>query len=96
MKDVLTARLALRRKDQEGAKLLARELESAGFVCHQIGAFGIGFEGPALQFSQFFRSPVELSESPHFTSQPELPQSWRNKVESVYFPKRPTYFQERP
>ncbi len=91
---VLHARIALSQRDESQAASCAAELARLGFSVVKVSARGVNFSGPQELFESVFETEVRVSNtSCQFAGEPVLPHLLSGKVESVYFPSPPTFFE---
>lgn len=92
----LRARLSLEDGSDELAQQAASALKKAGFRVVHIGRFGVGFEGDSELFQQVFQSQPQTTQNGWtFQTEPRLPEEFSDLRASVYFPTKPTFFNEK-
>ena len=86
---ILQAKLAINTRDLQLAKKYGDHLAKAGFKLVKITPRGVYFQGPLASFEKTFQAKVQEHQ---FASQPVMPDCIDQKVASIYFPTKPTYF----
>lgn len=95
MNNNLHAKLALSVRNENLAKEYANKLICKGFRIIQIAPRGISFEGPIEMFEKVFNCKIKvLDSSIQFIGKPSFPDEISQGVESIYFPTKPTYFDQ--
>lgn len=92
----LLARLALTIRDQAQSQQIADELSEFGFRINSVTPRGVMFSGAAALFEKNFNTKVTVTKAgARFAAPPEFPERFKQMVDSVYFPTKPTFFNGR-